>query len=228
MLNQFMRVRAIGAAAGISCAVLLIGAAGAPAFADDGDTTGDSTTIHTEPQTETEEAVTDVAADQMGTEPGIPSTPPGEGNHPGSELCDVMNVYTPTYKSGYHMKGVGATHANTNNTTHNITSTFTSTATGTVGVSLTGSLMVSANVMIGKIEAKCDVNLSASLTVTQANSVAAITPLHKATYAKYGVYRLRNQGTSYHIYSSCATSTRSTVTSYTPHHIGWYVWETSV
>ncbi|WP_406467480.1 hypothetical protein [Streptomyces sp. NBC_01594] len=197
MLNQFMRVRAIGAAAGISCAVLLIGAAGAPAFADDGDTTGDSTTIHTEPQTETEEAVTDVAADQMG-------------------------------KSGYHMKGVGATHANTNNTTHNITSTFTSTATGTVGVSLTGSLMVSANVMIGKIEAKCDVNLSASLTVTQANSVAAITPLHKATYAKYGVYRLRNQGTSYHIYSSCATSTRSTVTSYTPHHIGWYVWETSV
>ncbi|MFG2559339.1 hypothetical protein [Streptomyces sp. NPDC048496] len=76
MLIQFTHGKAIRAAVGISCAVLLIGAAGAPAFADDSDTTGDSTTIHTEPQTETEEAVTDVAAGQMDTEPDIPSTPP--------------------------------------------------------------------------------------------------------------------------------------------------------
>ncbi|MET8401803.1 hypothetical protein [Streptomyces sp900116325] len=227
MLNQFTRVKAIRAAVGISCAVLLIGAAGAPAFADDGDTVGDSTIIHTDPQTETEEAVTDVPADQVDTEPDIPSTPPGEGNHPGSELCDVRNVYTPTYKGGYHMKGVGPTHANTNNTTHNLTSTFTSTTTGTVGVSLTGSLSVSVGVMIADLEGKYDINLSASLAVTQTNSVAAITPPHKTTFAKYGVYRLRNQGTSYHIYSSCATSTHSTVTSYTPHHLGWYVWEAS-
>lgn len=227
MLTRSVHGKAIRAAVGISSAVLLIGAAGAPAFADDGDTVGDSTIIHTDPQTETEEAVTDVPADQVDTEPDIPSTPPGGGNHPGSELCDAVNVYHPTYKGGYHMKGVGATHANTNNTSHNLTSTFTSTATGTVGVSLTGSLSVSVGVMVADLEGKYDINLSASLTVTQTNTVTAITPPHKTTFAKYGVYRLRNQGTSYHVYSSCATTTPSTVTSYTPHHIGWYVWEAS-
>lgn len=203
-------------------AAMLVGAAGAPAFADDTDTTGDSTVIHTDPGTETEEPVTDVP---IGTEDDIPSTPDGPGNHPGGDFCDVKNVYTPTYKGGYHMKGIGATHANTNNTSRNVTSTFTSTETGSVGVSFSGSLSVSVKYMIVQIEGKYDVSLSSSISVTQSNSASVITPPHKITYAKYGVYRLRNQGKSYHVYSNCSTTTASTVTSYTPHHIGWYLWE---
>ncbi|GGZ95203.1 hypothetical protein ACFOOM_13840 [Streptomyces echinoruber] len=56
---------------------------------------------------------------------------------------------------------------------------------------------------------------------------AVSTPAHKTTHAPYGVYRLRNQGTSYLLYSNFRTSAKSTVTGCTPHHVGWYIWETS-
>ncbi|MGW2698407.1 hypothetical protein [Streptomyces sp. NPDC001296] len=81
--------------------------------------------------------------------------------------------------------------------------------------------------MIAKIEAKYDVSLSASLTAKLGNSVSDDTPPHKTTHAAYGVYRLRNTGTSYVIYSNCQTSAKSTVTSYTPDYVGWYIWETN-
>lgn len=29
------------------------------------------------------------------------------------------------------------------------------------------------------------------------------------------------------IYSNCQTSAKSTITSYAPHYVGWYIWETN-
>ncbi|HET6360207.1 hypothetical protein [Streptomyces sp.] len=67
-------------------------------------------------------------------------------------------------------------------------------------------------------------NLSAKLAAKLGNSIAVDTPPRKTTNAKYGVFRLKNTGTSYIIYSNCRTSARKTVTSYTPLKVGWYLW----
>ncbi|MFF2519171.1 hypothetical protein [Streptomyces sp. NPDC058086] len=216
------------AVAGGSTALMLFGGLGTQAaFADDGDTTGNSATVHeTAPDEVDETDAVEVPSNQVDTEPDIPSTDPGPGNHPGSEYCDPINVYTPTYKGGYHMKGIGITQSNTNATSRNMTSTFTSTTTGTVGVAIAGHLSTSVQVMIAKIEAKYDVTLSASVAVGISTSSTITTPAHYSTYGKYGVYRMRNQGVSYHYYTNCATTPHVTVTSYTPHHLGWYLWET--
>ncbi|MET9222456.1 hypothetical protein ACIQCJ_21600 [Streptomyces sp. NPDC093221] len=213
--------------AGTSTALVLFSGVGMQAaFADDSDTVGDSSTVHETPVDDVDESdAVDVPASQLGTEPDIPSTPPGGGNHPGGQYCDPVSVYTPTYKGGYHMRAVGPTQANTNATSRSMTSTFSSSTTGTVGVSLSGTLSTSVSVLIAKIETKYDVSLSSSLSVGFSNSSSITTPAHYTTFATYGVYRLRNQGVSYHYYTNCATTAHVTVTSYTPHHVGWYISE---
>jgi hypothetical protein len=196
------------------------------AFADDSDTVGDSTTIHeTAPDDVDEPDAVEIPADQVDNEPTFPSNPPGGVVHPGGQYCDPSNVYTPTAKGGYHMRGVGYQQANTNATSRSMTSTFTSTATGTVGVAVSGTLTTSVNIMIAKIETKYEISLSSSMSVGFSNSSSIVTPAHYTTYAQYGVYRLHNLGVSYHYYSNCATSTHVTVSSYTPHHVGWYISE---
>ncbi|WP_157880901.1 hypothetical protein [Streptomyces griseoruber] len=216
-------------AASTTAALLVVLGAGSGIAAADDVPTDSSVVIHTEPPQETDPADTglvDVPADQVGVEPDIPgSGDTGSGNHPGSEYCDRQTVYTPTYKGGDHHKGIGAQQANTNNTSHTAKSTFTAEVSGTVGVTFSGTLSTSVDVMIAKIETKYDVSLSASLTARLGNSISVDTPPHKITHATYGVYRLRNQGKSYVIYSNCQTSAKSTVTSYTPHYVGWYIWE---
>ncbi|MFJ8094714.1 hypothetical protein [Streptomyces griseofuscus] len=223
---------AVKRAGTITSAALLIalGVGGGVASADD-TPTDTNTVVNSEPPQETDPADTglvDVPTGQGDSEPDIPgSGSAGGGNQPGAQRCEVERVYTPTYKGGDHHKGVGAPQANTNNTSHSATSTFTAEVSGTVGVSYSGSLSVSANAMIGKIEAKYDVSLSASMTAKLGNSMSISTPAHKITHASYGVYRLRTQGTSYVITENCKTTTKSTVTSYTPHYVGWYIWESN-
>ncbi|MEU6216735.1 hypothetical protein ABZ845_04320 [Streptomyces sp. NPDC047022] len=167
----------------------------------------------------------DVPADQVDTEPDIPGGTGTSGNSPKGQICDYATVYTPSSKGADYMSVVGAAQANTNGTSHSATSTFTAEVGGTVGVSYSGSLSTSVSVMITKIEAKFDVTLSASMTAKMGNSMSATTPAHKTTHAQYGVYRLRNQGISYRVYSNCQTSAKSTVTSYTPDYVGWHIWE---
>lgn len=233
-LNRHAWHRVTKVAMGASVAVLLFSATGtSAAFADDGDPTGDSTTVHTDPQADPAETdLVELTPSQVDADPDIPganSDGTGAGmNHPGSELCDDINVYTPINKGGYHVKGVGATNVNSNGTNHAITSTFTAKVTGTVGIAISGDLKTTAKFLIAKIEAKYNVTLSASMTAKLDNTVQTSTPAHKSSHATYGVYRLRNQGTSYHVYSSCHTTPKKTVTSYTPHHVGWYIWETKI
>lgn len=186
--------------------------------------------IHTEPPQAidpTDTDVADVPADQVDVQPGIPgSGDNGPGNHPGGEICDRANVYTPTAKKGDYV-GIGAPNANHNGTNHTARSSFTAEAAGTLGVSVSAGLGSTINAMIGKIEQKYNVDLSASLAARLGNNIQVDTPAHKTTHATYGDYRLRNQGTSYTIYNSCATTPKKTITSYTPHYVGWYIWETN-
>ncbi|MFE9093042.1 hypothetical protein [Streptomyces sp. NPDC007264] len=228
-MDMLLGIRRVAASTAAALLVVL-GMGSGVAVADD-TPTDTSVTIHTEPPQETDPGDTDlvdVPADQVGVEPDIPgSGDSGPGNHPGGDYCDRRAVYAPTYKGGDQHKGVGAPQANTNNTSHTAKSTFTAEVSGTVGVTYSGHLSVSVESMIAKIEAKYDVSLSASLTAKLGNAISVDTPAHKITHAKYGVYRLRNQGTSYVIYSNCQTSAKNTVTSYTPHYVGWYIWETN-
>ncbi|MEU9537472.1 hypothetical protein [Streptomyces mirabilis] len=226
-----MHLGAKRAAATTTAALLVVLGLGSGIASADDTPADTSVVINTEPPQETDPTdtdVVDVPADQVGVEPDIPgSGDSGPGNHPGSEFCDRANVYIPTAKRGDYHKGVGAPNANHNGTNHTARSSFTAEVSGTVGVSVSAGLTITTNAMIGKIEQKYNVDLSASLTARLGNNFQVDTPAHKTTHASYGVYRLRNQGTSYIIYSNCATSAKKSITSYTPHYVGWYIWESS-
>ncbi|MCS0637043.1 hypothetical protein NX801_15500 [Streptomyces sp. LP05-1] len=179
--------------------------------------------VNTAPPAEPEEAGLGPAPD-VEPLPGESGKPPVDS--PDGEYCGpTQRIYTPTTKGAQYHAVVGATHANYNGTSRTATSTFTSDLTAEIGVSVTVGLSTSVDVMIAKIEAKYDVNLSAKLMARQGNAISIPTPPKKTTNAKYGVYRLRNTGTSYIIYSNCSTSAKKTVISYTPLKVGWYLWE---
>lgn len=57
------------------------------------------------------------------------------------------------------------------------------------------------------------------------NSISADTPPHKTTYASYGVYRLKSYGYSQYTYVNCGKGGKKNVTIYTPHRVGWAIWE---
>jgi hypothetical protein len=175
------------------------------------------------PESRSPTGLVDVPAGQVGQDPDIPGD---GGDGPRRPACNYTRVYTPSSKGKDYIKGVGAAQANTNKTGHTAKSTFTSEVSGTVGVSISGALSVSVEIMITKLEAKFDVSLSASLTARLGNSMVVETPNNRTTHATYGVYRLKTTGTSYHIDTNCRTSPKSTVVSYTPDYVGWYVWET--
>ncbi|MFF3397183.1 hypothetical protein ACFYW6_01485 [Streptomyces sp. NPDC002659] len=179
--------------------------------------------VNTAPPVEPEE--TDLGpAPELEPLPGETGKPPVD--RPDAEYCGpTQRIYTPSSKGAQYHAGVGPTNSNYNGTSRVARSTFTSEVTGEVGVSVTAGLATSVEVMIAKIEAKYEVNLSAKLTAKLGNSIAVDTPPRKTTNAKYGVFRLKNTGTSYIIYSNCRTSAKKTVTSYTPLKVGWYLWE---
>ncbi|MFG3347472.1 hypothetical protein ACGF1Z_20680 [Streptomyces sp. NPDC048018] len=152
-----------------------------------------------------------------------PVSKPKEGTQ--AEYCQPKNVYKPTANLGKYHQGVGATQANYNATSRTARSWFKAKAGGEVGISVSGEMKASAGVLVAELEAKYGVDLSVKINVEVGNEVQVDTPPRKTTYGKYGVWRLKNTGTSYTIYSNCNTSAKSTVTSFTPWHLGWYLWE---
>jgi len=193
-----------------------------PAGADDTVPTDDITEVGTAPPEAPQETDLTDAPDGA-SEPEMPDVPP-IGKLP-AERCEYARVYTPTANKGRVHKGVGVTLSNYNGTSRTARSTFTSEVTGEVGVSVSPGLSVSVDVMIAKIEAKYDVNLSFKMTAKLGNSIAVDTPPKTTTNAKYGVFRLKNTGTSYVMYTNCSVSEKKTVTSYSPFKVGWYLWE---
>ncbi|MGA4979382.1 hypothetical protein [Streptomyces cinereoruber] len=152
-----------------------------------------------------------------------PVSVPKDG--PDAEYCKPKNMYKPTANLGKHHHAIGVQQANYNATSRTARSWFKAEAGGEVGISISGELKASASVLVAELEAKYGVDLSAKLTAKIGNEIQVDTPPKKTTYGKYGVWRLKNTGTSYTIYSNCNTSAKTTVTSFTPWYVGWYLWE---
>jgi hypothetical protein len=219
----------------VAAVTALAAVAPSAAFADGTDPATDEVVVGTQPPAEPEEDVVDVPPSEATQPPAtgtgddldlpLPTKPTKPGDTTNRPICDRANISPPTTQGSKYHKGDGATLSNTNNTSRTAKSTFTSEVSGTVGVSVTAGLSVSVDAMIAKIEAKYDVTLSASMTAKLGNSISVDTPPRTTTNAKYGVYRLKNTGTSYKIYENCEVSPKKTVTSYTPMKVGWYLWE---
>lgn len=185
----------------------------------------EDTTVQTGPPAEPEE--TDLIEVQ---DPDAPveggELPPGKAEPaPGAEHCRPGGVYRPTSKHGKFHKGVGPTNANYNGTSRTAKSRFEAEVTAKVGISVSAGLKVKASAMVAEIEQEYSVNLSLELTAKLGNVITVDTPAKKTTHAKYGVYRLKHKGKSYSYYSNCSTTTKKTITSYTPYRVGWYIWE---
>ncbi|EDY55551.1 MULTISPECIES: hypothetical protein [Streptomyces] len=175
------------------------------------------------PETNLTDEPTDPAA--ASSAPALPTDSP-TGNAPAGVYCDnAGGVYKPTSLGGKYIHAIGPSQSNYNGTTHSETTTFSAEASGTVGVSLSGSVKVSANELVARQEATYGISFSVSLTAKLGNSVTATIPSHKTVSAKYGVWRRHITGISYILYSNCTHSAPSTISSYTPYTVGWYTWQ---
>ncbi|MFE3069902.1 hypothetical protein [Streptomyces sp. NPDC059247] len=154
-----------------------------------------------------------------------PSAPGGPSGMPAAEYCPPKNVYKPTSNQGKKHAALGVTQSNYNGTSRTMRSWFKAEVGGEVKLTHSGELKASANVVVAELELKYGVDLSVAITAKMGNDVQIDTPPKKTTYAKYGVWRLQNTGTSYTIYSNCRTSAKSTVTTLTPWYVGWNIWE---
>ncbi|MFF9156092.1 hypothetical protein ACF1AB_28125 [Streptomyces sp. NPDC014846] len=144
---------------------------------------------------------------------------------PSSRGCEQGWYYYPTSKNKDYHKGVGPSNSNHNGTSRTAKSTFTSEVSGTVGIAFSGELEVKGNAAVVEISGKFGVTVSASMTAKIGNSISVPTPAHKTTYARYGVYRLKSYGYSQYTYVNCGKGKKHKVTIYTPHRIGWALWE---
>ncbi|MFF7751288.1 hypothetical protein ACFZCP_18965 [Streptomyces sp. NPDC007971] len=165
----------------------------------------------------------DSALDQPAAEPKDPPLP---GDVPGAADCTPAHpVYIPTKQGGKYHFAVGPSNSNYNGTSRTAKSTFTSEVTAEVGVAVSGDLEVSVNTLINEVKTKFHVQVSAKMTAKLGNSISVDTPSHKTTHAKYGVWRLMHTGKSYYLHQNCTASPEHTVVSYSPYHVGWYLWE---
>ncbi|NEB34268.1 hypothetical protein G3I62_35200 [Streptomyces sp. SID14446] len=57
------------------------------------------------------------------------------------------------------------------------------------------------------------------------NAITVDTPARKTTYSRYGVYRSKSYGYSQYTYANCGKGAKHNVTIYTPHRVGWAIWE---
>ncbi|MFF8975155.1 hypothetical protein [Streptomyces sp. NPDC014995] len=144
---------------------------------------------------------------------------------PNAQPCEPHWSYYATSKSKDYHKGVGAEQANYNGTSRTARSTFVSEVTASVGIAVTGEFKAGADIAIASIEQKFSVNVSASLTAKLGNTISVDTPARKTTFARYGVYRLKSYGYNQYTYVNCTKGVKKNVTIYTPHRIGWAIWE---
>ncbi|WP_369265127.1 hypothetical protein [Streptomyces sp. R35] len=218
-----------------STALLLCPALTSPALAADGSpapspaaSAAEDSVINTAPPEEPEENVTDVpdsAVDEPAVEPTYTGKPQ-PGNTPGAADCSPTTfIYKPTSQGKQYHRGVGAAQQNTNDTSRTARSTFASEMTGEVGVSFTDELETSVSAMVTTIKTKYSVTVSTKLTAKIGNSFSVDTPPHKSTNAKYGVYRLKHTGQSWIVHANCTSSPKHNIVRYTPHRVGWYLWE---
>ncbi|MCF1595582.1 hypothetical protein [Streptomyces muensis] len=218
-----------------SLAVAVLATAG-PAFAEDPTLAPtDTPVVGTAPPAQPEESdlvegapetPAPAPSDATATVPDDVIVPaPKDSFTPDAQACEPRWIYYPTSKDKDYHKGVGAEQANYNGTSRTAKSTFVSEVSGTVGISYTGEFKVEGSAAVIKIEGKFGVNVSASLTARLGNTIAVDTPPRKTTFARYGVYRLKSYGYNQYTYTNCTKGAKKNVTIYTPHRIGWAIWE---
>jgi hypothetical protein len=201
----------------------VLGGAGT-AFADD-PAPEPTEVVETAPPAEPEEG--DLDENGAGEEVQTPTeAPPKDPQVPPAAACEDGYFWESTKKYKDYHKGVGATQSNYNGTSRTAKSTFTSEVSGTITVGVSGKLKAKASVAVAEIESEYGYNLSVSLTAKIGNSISVNTPSKTSTNAKYGVYRLKSAGYSQYHYANCTKGVKHNATLYTPHRIGWYIWET--
>ncbi|MET9102812.1 hypothetical protein [Streptomyces antibioticus] len=142
-----------------------------------------------------------------------------------ARACEPGWRYNATSKDKDYHWGVGPENANYNRSSQTARSTFVSEVTGSVGIGVSGELKVGGSWVVLEIEGKFSVNVSVSLTAKLGNQISVNTPPRKTTHAKYGVYRLKSYGYNQYVYANCTKSGKTNVTTYTPHRVGWVIWE---
>ncbi|MFC9286118.1 hypothetical protein [Streptomyces sp. NPDC057052] len=213
---------------------LLVMAGASPASAEDPAPALSEPVVETAPPTQTEEndlvegaPETAAPAPSDGPSPDDDPTAPTSkpSDKPNAQPCEPHWSYYATSKNKDYHKGVGAEQANYNGTSRTAKSTFVSEITASVGIAFTGEFKAGASIVIASIEQKFSVNVSASLTAKLGNTVSVGTPARKTTFARYGVYRLKSYGYNQYTYINCTKGVKKNVTIYTPHRIGWAIWE---
>ncbi|WP_189780756.1 hypothetical protein [Streptomyces capitiformicae] len=199
---------------------------GPTGLADSTSTPSEDSTPQPGPPTEPEEDVTEIPSGDVDRAPELPQGTGKPSEQPAGDYCGPpVGVYKPVAKKGKKIKGIGPAQGNFNSGTHPAKSRFIAEAGGEVGIAVSGELKVSASAMVGEIEKKFGVELSFKMNAKIGNWIEVKTPPGKTTHAQYGVWRMKNTGTSYIIYSNCKTSPKKTITSYAPWHVGWHIWE---
>ena len=214
-------------------AVAMLAGSG-PALAEDDPSASPSETVATAPPEQPEESdLVEGAPATAASAPTETATSDDDLTAPTAKAsattdaqgCEQGWYYHATEKGKDYHKGVGAEQANHNGTSRTAKSTFTSEVSGTIGIAFSGELKVGGSAAVIEIEGKFGVNVSTSLTAKIGNSIAVETPAHTTTYGRYGVYRLKSYGYSQYVYVNCGKGTKHNVTIYTPHRVGWAIWE---
>lgn len=222
-----MRVSGIASmviAPGLVMAVL---GAGSPAFAADPVPNESAVPVETAPPAQPEEPDLiegDVGDDQTPPEDALPTgKPPKDDTN--AQACEPTWRWESTAKYKDYHKSVGAQQANYNGTSRTAKSEFISEVTGEVGIAASASVKVSAGALVYEIESEFNVELSVKLTAKLGNKITVSTPSKYTTYASYGIYRLKSAGYRQYTYANCTKGVKTNATVYTPHRIGWAIWE---
>jgi hypothetical protein len=205
-------------------AVAVLGTMSSAAFAESVETAPvEEGVLQPGPPPEEEEGFAPAPSDEEEL-PLAPGKPPTDGTD--AEYCGpTKNIYKPNKNLGKVHAGIGIAQSNFNETSRPARSWFKSEVGGEVGVTVSPEVKVSASVVVLEVEAKYGVDLTAKVTAKIGNEIQVDTPSKKTTFAKFGVWRMKNSGIAYTIYSNCTTSPKKTGTTLTPWYVGWHLWE---
>ncbi|MEV6406507.1 hypothetical protein AB0M58_26695 [Streptomyces bobili] len=174
-----------------------------------------------EPAPAGESATPEISDDGL---PTIPGSKPSD--LPDARACEPGWSWESTQKFKDYHAGVGLEMANTNRTSRTGRTEFVSETSAEVGIGFSAKYKVKASVLIAEIEAEYGVNLSVSVTTKIGNKYTTDTPPGYTTHGKYGVYRLKSNGYDQWINANCTRGVKHNKTVYSPHRVGWYIWET--
>jgi len=151
--------------------------------------------------------------------PGVASAQP---------ICDPGWKFTNITHPSTTIRVIGGPWVSKNLTDNRIQFSVSRTVSGTVGFSASGEFGGGVNLIIVAVEAKFNVTLQASMSVSTTVSTTMWVSAHSTGYIEYGVFRFGARGHNYYITSNCTITTNNGyVTTWSPDYQGFKVWQTS-